>query len=181
MKLLNRKNPICPVIHLSQAVLRPLNSADTQDIFELRSNPLIFQYTDIKPYESIKRAQKFIRSVVKDVNKREVYFWGVELNGKIVGTICLWNFDYFYEKGELGYELSPFYQRKGIMSEAIKAILTFADSELKLKSVEAITHYNNQPSLAILKKYGFIHQGIAREVDPSLDESDEMMLYLKKF
>lgn len=180
MKLLSKKNPICPIFTLSKAILRPLNSNDTQDIFDLRSNPAIFQYTDMTPYESIKRAEKFIRSVVKDVNKREVYFWGVEVEGKIVGTICLWNFDFFYEKGEIGYELSPAYQGKGLMTEALKHVLNFAEHDLKLKAVEAITHYDNQPSVALLKKYDFIHQGIAKEVDPSLDESIEMMLYLKK-
>ena len=38
---------------------------------------------------------------------------------EMIGSICLWNFTDNQKSAEIGYDLSPKYQRKGIMNEIV--------------------------------------------------------------
>jgi ribosomal-protein-alanine N-acetyltransferase len=49
------------------------------------------------------------------------------------------------------------------MSEAIVAVLHFGFNELHLKTIEAFTHKNNKPSIALLEKHHFVFQSERRE------------------
>ena len=59
---------------------------------------------------------------------------------------------------EIGYELNPKIQQKGIMSEAMKTVLEFGILQMNLKIIEAYTHKNNVASIALLEKYNFVFQ-----------------------
>jgi [ribosomal protein S5]-alanine N-acetyltransferase len=69
-------------------------------------------------------------------------------------------------KAELGYELLASYQRKGIMTEAITAVLDFAFTQLALSKIEAWTHPQNERSSALLHKVNFRRDPDAEEAKP---------------
>jgi ribosomal-protein-alanine N-acetyltransferase len=73
-----------------------------------------------------------------------------------VGTICLWNFDYEMNAVELGYELLPHWQGKGLMSEAARKVVEFAFGELGADAVNACPSDYNFRSVALLARLGFI-------------------------
>ena len=68
----------------------------------------------------------------------------------------MWNFSQDNKKAEVGYDLNPLFQRKGIMSEALKNIIAFGFNELRLNKIEAFTHKENESSKNLLEKNGFI-------------------------
>ena len=57
---------------------------------------------------------------------------------------------------EVGYDLNPIFQRKGIMSEALNKVINFGFNELGLDNIEAYTHIQNENSKKLLEKNGFI-------------------------
>jgi ribosomal-protein-alanine N-acetyltransferase len=67
----------------------------------------------------------------------------------------LWNFSENKKRAEVGYDLNPIYQRKGIMNEALKQIIEFGFVDLNLDKIEAFTHAENENSLKLLEKNGF--------------------------
>ncbi len=166
--------------------IRRISETDVDSIFKLRSAPETFKYVDIEPYQNLLRAQSFIKSVLKDIENKEGYFWCIEqLNQEFhsyefVGTICLWNFDEKREIAEVGYEILPEYYGKGIATEALEAILDFIKQELDIKEIHAITHEQNLPSNKLLLRHGFELRGIANVVDPEIDEAEDMLLYSYK-
>jgi ribosomal-protein-alanine N-acetyltransferase len=99
----------------------------------------------------------FINDRIQDVKKGKTCFWGIsELgNTKLIGTICLWNFNSTKTVAEVGYELHPDYHKKGIMSEALNTVLNFGFKDLQLKTIEAFTSQYNQPSRKLLQKFNF--------------------------
>lgn len=169
----------CKHIHLDRLILRPLTLKDDVAMYALRSHPDIFKYVDIKPYEDIPRAQRFIRAVIKDIEEQEAYFWGIALkeNDYVIGTVCVWNFNADYTKAELGYELHPDFHKKGVMREAIDAILKYISTQTSLEALEAITHKENVPSIKLLDYFDFRKLGIANEVRSDVDEGPDMLLY----
>ena len=62
----------------------------------------------------------------------------------MIGSICLWNFSEDRKVAEIGYDLDPKYQRKGIMTESINAVLNFGFRKLSLEKIEAFTQKQNK-------------------------------------
>ena len=88
-----------------------------------------------KPHKNVKEAEDFIEKSSRGIENGENINWGIILCGEtdIIGSICLWNFSVDRKKAELGYDLNPKYQNRGIMSEALNRVLNFGFLDLNLK------------------------------------------------
>lgn len=173
-------------ITTQRLMLRNLINSDAEALYAIRSNPKTFQYVEGNPYVDIDRAARFIKNVKKDIETGEVHFWGIQpLNGdKIIGTVCLWNFENMpienqlnYLRAEIGYEVHPDHWGTGYANEAVAGMIVFAKTQMPIHTLIAITHKDNLASIALLKKQAFVLKGVAKEVDPEIDEGPEMMLY----
>ena len=68
-----------------------------------------------------------------------------------------------HHRAEIGYELDDAYHQKGLMTEAMKAILNYGFNTMKLRRVEAFVGAKNVPSLRLMQIFGFEKEGIARK------------------
>lgn len=66
-------------------------------------------------------------------------------------------------KAELFYNIHEPFRRKGLATEAVKAVLEFGFNELKLHRVAAFVADYNTPSVRLLQRFGFTKEGILRE------------------
>jgi len=84
-------------------------------------------------------------------------YWAITLKGKtrLIGTICLWNFTEENSVAEVGYDLNPEFQKKGIMSEALKAVVSYGFQKLEFSRIEAFTQIENESSKLLLIKNKF--------------------------
>jgi len=146
-----------PVLHIGRLLLRPLEGTDDEVIFRIRSNKDVYKYIAKQTQKSISEARAFIAKTNKGVANGEIKYWGIVLKetNELIGDICLWNFSKDGLTAEIGYELYPDYHRKGIMNEAVKRIIAFGFESLKLKSIEAYTHKDNEGSKTLLQKHKF--------------------------
>jgi len=62
----------------------------------------------------------------------------------------------------LGYWMGAPYAGKGLMTAAVRAVITFAFDSLHLNRVEAACLPNNTASIRLLEKVGFAREGYAR-------------------
>jgi ribosomal-protein-alanine N-acetyltransferase len=69
------------------------------------------------------------------------------------------------KEAEVGYELLPEYHRKGIMSEALAAVVDFAFKNLHLQEIVAMTHKLNENSKGLLLKHDFVLQEDRKDED----------------
>ena len=85
------------------------------------------------------------------------------------GTICLFDFATDNPPScEIGYELIPKFQGKGIMHEALQAVITYAFQNLKLQKLIAITHCENINSTRLLIKSNFMKSDEIHEANADL-------------
>lgn len=63
------------------------------------------------------------------------------------------------------------------MKEALAAVFSWGFGEMGLNRVEAQVHPENRPSLALLKRFGFVEEGRLREVGYSAGSHHDLMLY----
>tara|TARA_R110001583_G_scaffold23950_2_gene87795 strand:- start:6284 stop:6808 length:525 start_codon:yes stop_codon:yes gene_type:complete len=154
-----------PIIETNRLLLRQLKKSDASIIFFLRSDKEVNKFIKRPKPESIDDAVAFISKINNGIKENEWIYWCISLkeNPKVIGTISLWHFSEDKTIAEVGYDLHPDYQQKGIMAEALKAVLNFGFKTLNLKEIEAFTHRNNEASKKLLVNNKFIH--IANRID----------------
>lgn len=142
-----------PILTTERLNLRQLTYNDVQEIFILRSDPLINKFLDRKPSKTLEEALGFIEKI----KNNSLSYWAIEQKGneKLVGTICLFDISEELKKCEIGYELLREFQGKGIMRETVKKIIDYSTQTLGLKTIDAYTHIDNQSSTSLLKELKF--------------------------
>ena len=146
-----------PVLKTERLTLRQLASSDDNEIFVLRSNENVNKYLERKPSKSIDDAKTFIQTINKNIKKNDSIYWAITLNNtdKLIGTICLFDFSDDNLMAEIGYELLPEFQGKGIMQEATSKVIDFGIQRIGLNLIKAYTHSENQSSTRLLEKFNF--------------------------
>lgn len=149
-----------PEIKTERLFLRKIEQSDCDVILFLRSDATVTKFIERpenRKTKNIADAIKFIKQLNEYLETNKSITWGITLknNSKITGTICLWNFSKNNKTAEVGYDLDPEFQGKGIMNEALKMVVEFGFNELRLHKIEAFTHNENENSKKLLKKNGF--------------------------
>src|SRR2546421_2896324 len=67
------------------------------------------------------------------------------------------------QTGSLGYWTGEAYAQQGIMTAAVRALIPYAFSSLRLHRLEAACIPTNAASISLLEKTGFTREGYARE------------------
>lgn len=154
-----------PLITTDRLILRKVGPNDVHEIFFLRSDPDVMKFLDRAPAQSIEEAALFIQKIIDSEKNNDVITWAITLKGdpKLIGTICFWNISKEHYRAETGYALHPDYQGKGIMQEALTAVLDYGFHIMKLHSVEANVNPNNTASTKLLERNGFAREAYFKE------------------
>jgi ribosomal-protein-alanine N-acetyltransferase len=138
--------------------LKEINESHVEDILKIRSNEIINQFVQRNSPKNNYDALQFILTIKERTRNNETFYWGISLKDQpnLIGTICLWKFSDDRKQAEVGYELLPDYHRKGIMSEALTAVVNFGFNTLNLQEIVAMTNKFNENSKGILLKHDFI-------------------------
>lgn len=147
-------------------ILQTISAADVGFILEHFSDEAVNTYLyDAEPLASIEEAQEIIDFYVTGEPRIQVRWIIVDkATGEKIGTCGFhrWN----KETGviEMGYDLKKPYWGKGIMTEALEAILHYAKTEMGVKTVKAHIFVGNAASLRLAEKLGFVRTGEYNEV-----------------
>jgi len=149
-----------PEIQTNRLLLRKIVESDSSIILFLRSDERINKYIERpenRKTKNIADAINHIKKINAEAENNSSFSWGITLQNhpEIMGSICLWNFSKDRKIAEVGYDLIPKHQNKGIMSEALASVLDFGFSKLDVDKIEAFTHAQNQNSIKLLEKNGF--------------------------
>jgi ribosomal-protein-alanine N-acetyltransferase len=162
-----------PFLTTERFVLRPLDTSDANEIFLLRTDAIVNKYLDRPKANSIEEAEQFINKIDQLVIENKSMFWAISFKNdpRLIGTICLWNISEEKNSVEIGYEMLPTYQGKGIMNEAMQAVIQFAFEKMGASVIEAVFHPENSRSLVLLQKNNF------KENTNPAEQVDDMLVY----
>lgn len=118
----------------------------------------------LKPFEPSRSAEfytlegqkKALDECFKQYMNGQAINFGVYFEGKLIGKVQLSNLVYGgFRSAYLGYALHRDYEGKGLMKDALQAVIRYAKDELLLHRLEASTLIFNERSQNVLKKLGF--------------------------
>jgi ribosomal-protein-alanine N-acetyltransferase len=154
-----------PSLTTERLLLRQLIAEDADAVFSLRNNDTVNQYLSRPKATDRNEAVAFIEKITKSIANNESLYWVICLKEEqqLLGTICIWNIDKEKDTAEIGYELLPAFHGKGIMQEALTAVIDFGFNTLQLKTIAAYTVPGNIASSRLLEKNNFKLIGTAGE------------------
>lgn len=155
-----------PVIITERLNLRKILMTDVDRVHFFRSDKEINKYIKREP-QTREMTIAHIELITADLRTNKSITWGIRTHDSnvLIGSICLWNFSEDKKTAEVGYGLDPKFQGKGIMSEALKAVLDFGFEQSGFETIEAYTDYRNIASKKLLKLHGFIPREGAKDPD----------------
>ncbi len=163
-------------LQTERLLLRPLGPQDAADLFAIFSDPRVMRYWSTPPWQSLDAAQAMIERDAQAMPEGEQLRLALQRrdDGQVIGTCTLFNLQPQCRRAELGYALGWDSQGRGLMHEALHALLGYGFSELALNRVEADIDPRNLASARALERLGFVREGCLRErwiVDGEVSDS----------
>jgi len=154
-----------PIIETERLVLRQITNDDVNEIFELRSNPETMKYIPRPLAKTTEDALEHIATIEDKIILNEGINWGITLKGneRLLGMIGFYRMQPENFRSEIGYMLLPEFHGKGIITEAVKRLITYGFNDLKLHSIEAVIDPENFASEKVLQKCNFIKEAHLKE------------------
>jgi [ribosomal protein S5]-alanine N-acetyltransferase len=171
MALFGLTRPISPepLLRGDGLYMRPAAPSDYLSWSRLRaaSRSFLEPWEPTWPDDDLTRAafRRRLRRQEEDMARDEAYSFLIFDNAddELLGGITLGGVRRgVSQSGTLGYWMGAPHAGKGRMTRAVAAIVEFALSKLRLHRIEAACIPANAPSIALLQRNGFRHEGFAR-------------------
>lgn len=143
--------------------LSPPRMDDVAAIYEACQDPDTQRYTTVpSPYER-HQAEEFVPRVTEQWGDGVHLTWAMREGDTLAGMIGLYRLD--GGAGELGYWVSPWSRRRGLLVEAAHAVLDwgFAATGATLARIEWRAVVGNVASARGARALGFRYEGLLRE------------------
>lgn len=145
------------VIDTGRLVLRRFTLDDLEPFYQLASRPQIIRYAQNTPVASLEDARELMKAAPFHDYATHGYgrfacVW--KETGEVIGFSGV-KFVPEISDTELGYRFLPEYWGKGLATEAGRASIEFARSDLGLKRLVAMVHPENVASARVVTKLGF--------------------------
>lgn len=132
-------------------------------VFEHFGTEEVHRYlVDEEPVRTIDDAKEIVAFYAREGLQRNRWVLTLRDEGLPIGTLGFHAYEERDRKIEIGYDLSPDWWGKGLMSEAVAAALAHAFEDLGVHRVEAFVHIDNHRSNALLERHGFTREGTIR-------------------
>ncbi len=158
-----------PVLHTERLLLREFQEQDAAAVFEIFHREDVSRYVGGELMESFAEAEERVKTRLNLFRDGMGVRWAITLledPSRLIGSCGYFNLRKGTETRETGYELHPDYWNRGLITEAMRAVLDFAfntEGPTHVHRMEAIVIPENLPSIRVLEKLGFTCEGIRRE------------------
>ncbi len=155
-------------IETPRLILRRARMEDAQPMFDhWASDPEVTKFLTWHTYETADTANIILEKWISEYEKPNFYQWMIVLReiGQPIGSISAVRQNESVGSAEIGYCIGHRWWHKGIMSEALKAVMDFLFREVGMNRIEARHDPNNPHSGGVMRKCGMQYEGTARAAD----------------
>jgi len=167
-----------PPLETNRLILRRVLPTDAEAIFSYASRPEVTANLTWRTHRSLEDTYLFIQGLQCGYAEGTAADWGIvcKADGRFVGTIGMAHVSRIHGYGEVGYVLHPDYWGRGIVTEALGAIIDFSFAH-GLNRVEAVHAVENPASGRVMEKAGMQYEGILRQRYSIQGQYRDMKMY----
>lgn len=155
-------------IETDRLILRRAVREDAEPMFRnWASDPEVTKYLTWPAYETVETAYPILDMWISEYEKPNYYQWMIELKelGEPIGSISAVRQNDRVEEAEIGYCIGSQWWHKGIMTEALSAVIEYLFTEVGMNRVAARHDPNNPHSGGVMRKCGMKYEGTTRASD----------------
>ena len=153
-----------PDLRTPRLRLRKLTMRDAPDIYRYSRDPEVARHVLWDAHRSIGESRAYLRYMLRRYRTHECGSWGIELleTGRVIGTIGFMWVQEDNAAAEVGYSLAREYWGRGLMTEALRAVIQYGFDHMQLNRIEAQHETTNPASGAVMRKCHMQHEGTLR-------------------
>ena len=148
-------------IETDRLILETWTPKDAPALYAYAKNPNVGPNAGWKPHADVRESKRIIKTIFSAKDTWKIVW---KENGEVIGSIGL--DDDRRRPGipsrELGYSLAEPYWGRGIMTEALGAVLEYGFDHMNLNRIEAQHETTNPASGAVMRKCHMQHEGTLR-------------------
>ena len=154
-----------PELHTPRLCLRRLTMRDAMDIYRYSRDAEVARHVLWDAHRSVGDSRSYLRYMLRRYRNHEPASWGIEWveTGEVIGTIGFMWIQSDNSAAEVGYSLSRSYWNRGIMTEALRAVIAHGFGPMNLNRIEAQHETTNPASGAVMRKCGMVKEGTLRQ------------------
>ncbi len=143
-----------------EITIRKVEPADAEAVWMCYTAPQVVRNTLQLPYRSLES----VRELLKTSGENDHFLVAV-VDGEVVGTIGMHMSPRprIRHRGEIGMMVRDEWHGKGVGSAMMQAIIDLADKWLNLTRIELTVYTDNEPAIALYRKFGFEIEGTLRK------------------
>lgn len=149
-------------IETKRLILRKFKVSDAQQMFDnWASDSEVEKYLTWPPHETVEFTKKLLTDWVKQYQKDDYYTWCIEFkeNSQAIGSIASVEVLQEIKAVRIGYCIGRYYWDKGIMTEALSAVIKFFFEDVGMNRIQAEHDINNPVSGKVMTKCGMKYEG----------------------
>lgn len=153
-------------IETERLILRRFTVDDAPVMFRNWANdPKVTEHLIWPAYTDAHGVEEYLRSVAEQYDNPKFYEWAIVLKetGEPTGSIGSINLRESIESIEIGYCIGRQWWRRGIVPEALHAVMYFLFCEVGVNRIEAKHDTRNPASGAVMAKCGMTLEGTLRQ------------------
>ena len=156
-------------LETERTILRRYQEGDGPELFDFvqRNRDRLWYdfFRFVMQVESPEEAESTVRRKLADWYSDRSFYFGIrdKKSDKLIGEIGIKNIHWDIPKGEVGYFLDRDSEGKGIMSEALKAVIEFTFEDLGFRKLLLRTGLENYGSQRVACKNGFTKEGVCTD------------------
>lgn len=153
-----------PIIDIDKKfVLREQVVSDTEAFFEYYTDPEVAKFILATNPKSLMEASAEVQYCQNLFKNRQGIYWTIarKSDNRMIGAIGLY-INNNHHRAEICYDLARNYWRRGIMTNALRAVIEYTFKHIGVNRIEALTVPDNVASIAVLEKLGFVREGILK-------------------
>ena len=180
-----------PTLETERLILRKMTPNDAEAVFAYASDLEVTRYVIWDTHRTIEDSEGFLRSVVERYENAKAADWRIvyKRNGRFIGGCGIGGWEREHARAEMGYVLSRGYWGRGLIPEAVRAMISFGFERMSLNRLEARCMAENTASARVMEKAGIdprghlapagVHQGRLPRHRDLLDLEEQVFEALK--
>ena len=143
------------ILETERCFIREITIKDVEKLYEIVTNPEVARYLPLKAGTKEEELEKLVSYAENVYQFFEYGYWGVfeKKTGEIIGRAGFKEGSYPLE---LGYVIKKSEWGKGLATEVVKGLLSYAEEELACTEVIANIEERNTASLRVAEKCGVL-------------------------
>ena len=154
-------------IETDRLILRQFTMEDAEPMFRNWANDdEVTKHLTWPTHSDVEVTKMVLSDWTSHYAKPDFYNWAIVLKengGEPIGNISVVRINHNTECAAMGYCMSRAHWRKGVMPEALKAVVDFLFDEVGFNRIEAEHDVNNPASGRVMEKAGLRYEGTLRQ------------------